>query len=265
MRILTVKSNVTNMESRMRVLASVCKASVVLLSVVTAVAGNAVFHMAPLFSDNMVLQQHSEVPIWGNGFPGSIIKVSASWGDKASTQVRADGSWSMMIGTPLAGGPFTIEVAHDGVFTSLKNVMVGEVWLCSGQSNMEMPMRGWPPSDTVINAAGEIAGPARPDIRFFTVTRACSPVAEERCEGTWVECTPSTVPEFSATAYFFGKKLYEDLHVPIGLIHSSWGGTPIESWMSAEYLSRVSYYDTTLQKLREAVGKMALMEEWLAR
>ena len=109
------------------------------------------FRLAPLFGDNMVLQQKREVPVWGEGTPGTRITLKASWKKEASTLVRPDGSWSLAVATPRAGGPYGIAVGHDDSTTVIKNVLIGEVWLCSGQSNMEMPLEGWPP-DSVLNA-----------------------------------------------------------------------------------------------------------------
>jgi sialate O-acetylesterase len=246
----------------MRVLLIVL-AHVLLIS--NAISEEFIFRMAPLFTDNMVIQQQSEVPFWGRGVPGSAVSLRASWGDHASTLVGADGLWMLMLGTPAAGGPYTIEVGHDGAVTTLKNVLAGEVWLCSGQSNMEMPMQGWPPADTVMHSAGEIKNSTIPEIRLYTVQRTFSPAPEFSCAGSWVECSPATTPGFSATAYFFGKALHQALKVPIGLIHTSWGGTPVESWMSAGYLSRVGRFDTTLQKIRETATKMSILQDWLGQ
>jgi sialate O-acetylesterase len=168
--------------------------------------------------------------------------------------------------TPAAGGPARIEIRHDHTTFFLSNVLIGEVWLCSGQSNMEMPLEGWPPNDTIANASQEISNSLLyPTLRVFTVKRAFSPVSESLCEGAWADCSPATAPGFSATAYFFGKALQQALKVPVGLIHSSWGGTPVESWMSADTLARFPGYDTVVQKIRLSVDSLRSLQRWLAR
>ena len=109
------------------------------------------FRLAPLFADNMVLQQKREVPVWGEGTPGTRVVLKASWKKEASALVRPDGSWSLTLMTPRAGGPYEMTVAHDDSATVIKNVLIGEVWLCSGQSNMEMPLEGWP-GDSILSS-----------------------------------------------------------------------------------------------------------------
>ena len=180
-----------------------------------------------VFSDNMVLQQKSEVPIWGEGTPNQRIEVKASWGASANAYVTKDSLWITKIKTPKAGGPYNVTVKSGNTVIQYKNVLIGEVWLCSGQSNMEMPLEGWPPYAMVKNSAEEIKNANYPEIRLFTVEKAVSNKPEFDCTGKWVKCDSSSAAGFSATAYFFGRKLYKELKIPIGLIHSSWGGTPI--------------------------------------
>ena len=224
------------------------------------------FRLAPLFTDHMVLQQESNVPIWGWGTPGDTIGVRASWGEGAMAFVGKDSLWMLTLKTPSAGGPARVEFRHDHTVLYLNNVLMGEVWLCSGQSNMEMPLEGWPPTDTIAGSAQEISNSLfLPTIRVFTVKRAFSPVPESVCEGAWVEAMPTTSPGFSATAYFFGKALQQALKVPVGLIHSSWGGTPVESWMSADRLSGIAGYDTVIQKIHQSVDSLRMLKEWLGR
>jgi sialate O-acetylesterase len=220
------------------------------------------FRLAPLFTDNMVLQQQSYVPFWGTGTPGSRISVHASWKQEAGTMVGSDGRWSLTIPTPRAGGPFEITVRHDDTTEVLRNVLSGEVWLCSGQSNMEMPLEGWS-TDTVLNSADEIASAAYPRIRLFTVKRAYAAVPQSECAGTWVECTPRSARAFSAAGYFFGRMLHKTLNVPVGLIHASWGGTAVESWMSGEYLSQLPQYDSLLQKISITADSLKVLQAWL--
>jgi sialate O-acetylesterase len=220
--------------------------------------------MAPLFTDSMVVQQRSTVPVWGKGTPGARVVIHASWKTDASTAVTPDGNWSTAIATPRAGGPYTIRVQTDDSTLTLMNVLVGEVWLCSGQSNMEMPLQGWPP-DTILSSQDAIDHSTYPSIRLFTVKHAYSTVPEEACAGRWTGCSPGTTPLFSAAAYFFGRNLSEALKVPIGLIHASWGGTKVEAWMGSGTLARVAQYDSVLQKIRITEDSMKVLESWLER
>ena len=220
--------------------------------------------MPSIFSDNMVLQQKSFVPIWGKAKPNSKVKIETTWKQSAQTKVNDDGSWNVKIKTPKAGGPYEIKIVFDDSSIVYKNVLIGEVWLCSGQSNMEMPLEGWPPRDTIYGSAQEIKNAENPKIRFFTVTRAISNKPEFNCEGTWVESNPETAARFSATAYFFGKKLYNELKVPIGLIHSSWGGTPIEAWTGGKYISQIEDYKKIVEQLDKSKDEISKLKEWLS-
>jgi len=230
---------------------------------VSAISQQRVFSVAPLIADSMVLQQQSNVPLWGRGTPGTEVRLHTTWRATAATSVNPDSTWTLKLRTPKAGGPYELAIRHDGTTLTIKSVLVGEVWLCSGQSNMEMPLAGWPPRDTILCAAEEIKHSSFPAIRLFNVRHAFSVIPEFSCDGSWVECSPRSSRDFSATAYFFGKKLYETLHVPIGLIQSTWGGTPAESWISAQFLSRISDYDTTLQKLRGSADGWRRILSWL--
>ena len=222
-------------------------------------------HIASLFTDNMVLQQQRTVPVWGTGTPGAVVSLRASWGKAAVAKVDSAGAWQAGIATPKAGGPFTLEVVIGDSLIALRNVMVGEVWLCSGQSNMEMPLQGWPPNTFIDSAASEIRNATTGDIRLFTVPRAASIIPLADCEGRWAECSPATVSGFSATAYFFGRSLYQKLHVPIGLIHSSWGGTPAEAWTGMDTLAHFVEFDTTLSKIVATRDSLGVFDHWLSQ
>ncbi len=230
----------------------------------TALSGGSSFRMAPLFTDSMIVQQRSTVPLWGKGTPGARVVIHASWKADASATVTPEGHWSTAIATPRAGGPYEIHVHTDDSTLTLKNVLAGEVWLCSGQSNMEMPLQGWPP-DTILSSQDEIDHSSYPSIRLFTVKRAFSTVPEEACAGRWTGCSPGTTPLFSATAYFFGRDLSHVLNVPIGLILASWGGTKVEPWMSSGTLAHVAQYDSALQKIRLTEDSMKVLKSWLER
>lgn len=183
-----------------------------------------------VFADNMVLQQKSEVPVWGWGNAGSTVQIIGSWlpQDTVKAVVASDGKWKATLKTTQAGGPYTLQILGGNKVT-FNQVMLGEVWLCSGQSNME-----WTPSKGLLNKDEEVRNANYPNIRFFTVNKRGADYPQEDCEGQWVQCTPQTMNESSAVAYFFGRRLYETLNVPVGLIISSWGGTPAEVWTPKE-------------------------------
>jgi sialate O-acetylesterase len=205
-------------------------------------AARADVKLHPLFSDGMVLQQGVRCPVWGTADPDEEVSVSLQ-GDPPlearRTSAGKDGKWQLELPRPAAGGPFTLTVKGKNTLT-LKDVYVGEVWVCSGQSNMEWPVNlSANPKETVEHSAN-------PKIRLFTVEHRVSdkPVTDlivnaknpSRVTGQWVECGPKTVGSFSAVAYFFGRDLHKALGVPVGLIHSSWGGTVAEAWTTRSAL-----------------------------
>jgi sialate O-acetylesterase len=222
-----------------------------------------ILEIPSIISDNMVLQQRSNVPLWGKAKPHSKIIVNASWGASSKAVVNNDSLWQLKLRTPKAGGPYKIKIQIGDSTIVYKNVLIGEVWLSSGQSNMEMPLQGWPPNDTISNSAQEIKNAQNPNLRFFTVTRAYSEKPNFNSTGEWTESNPGTAANFSATAFFFGKKLYNELKIPIGLIHSSWGGTPVEAWISKKYLTPLDEYKETLNKLDTCAPLIAKLNYWL--
>ena len=192
------------------------------------------------FTDNMVLQQQSKVTFYGTAAKNKTVTVKVGWNGKQvyRTLSDADGKWSVEIATPQAGGPYDIRFS-DGDRLDLKNVLVGEVWLCSGQSNMEMPVAGW---GKVMNYEQEIKEANYPSIRLFQVKKATALSPKEDLESTmggWQACTSAMVPEFSSLAYFYARQLWQNLNVPIGVIDCTWGGTPAEAWTSLQSVSRV--------------------------
>jgi len=217
-----------------------------------------------LIGDNMLMQQNTDVKIWGKAAPGYKIAVSASWNAEGKAKAGEDGRWSVAIRTPGAGGPYTISISGRDTSLTINNVLIGEVWFCSGQSNMEMPLAGWPPVDTVMHSAAAIANASIPEIRLFNVQRKVSGEPLEECIGRWEVCTPASVSPFSATAYFFGKKLYDELGIPVGLIESAWGGTPAEAWMSADVLESAGEFVQELTAIRESGPIMEEYQSWLS-
>lgn len=185
-----------------------------------------------IFSDNMVLQRNSAVRFYGWAKTGEDVLVSAGWlSQPLKATADPQGTWLIVINTPGAGGPYDISIkGHNEIL--IKNVMIGEVWLCSGQSNME-----WKPSSGITGKDAEIAAAKFPGIRFFSVNHSTSLYPQDHVSGRWVECTPETMADFSAIGYFFGRKLHTELGMPVGIINSSWGGTPAEAWMPEKVIS----------------------------
>ncbi len=184
-----------------------------------------------IFSDNMVLQQQTNAAIWGTASANSTVTVKTSWNKRSySTRAGADGRWKLNVSTPGAGGPYTVVVSQGKTIT-LRNVMIGEVWVCSGQSNMEMPMKGF--FNQPITGSNEfLATSTNNNIRLITVPRLTSLTPMDDFTGSWQLCNPESASQFSATAYFFGLMLNRALNVPVGLICTAWGGTRIEPWIS---------------------------------
>jgi sialate O-acetylesterase len=189
-----------------------------------------------IFTNNMVLQQQSECAIWGWSEKEKNITVQTSWnGKKYATKADAIGKWKIMIATPSAGGPYQITIS-DGKPVNLNNVLIGEVWVCSGQSNMEMPVKGFK-GQPVIGSNEAILHSKNNNIRLYTVPRSSVTERQENSKPSeWKEAGPESVANFSATGYFFGRLLNEMLDVPIGLINVSYSGSFAEAWMSPDAL-----------------------------
>ncbi|MDR1338962.1 MAG: sialate O-acetylesterase [Prevotellaceae bacterium] len=192
-----------------------------------------------IFGDNMVLQQQSQVAVWGWAKANSSVTVTCSWNRKSySAKSDGNGYWKLKVHTPEASyTPYTLTVS-DGKPVSLKNVLIGEVWLCSGQSNMEMPMKGFY-LQPIEGGPEAIAHSYNFGIRCFTVQKTSKAAPQDDCSGTWEVASAQTVPNFTATGYFFGRMLNQSLNVPVGLIHTSWGGSRIEAWMTPESLKDI--------------------------
>lgn len=199
---------------------------------------------ARIFGSNMVLQQNAMIPVWGWADPGEKVTVVLDK-DKATAKAGKDGKWMVKLNPLQAGGPYVMTVKGKNTIT-FNNVLIGEVWVCSGQSNMEFKVsQGY-------HAEQEAASANYPKIRFFTVAKKIgyAPL-KDLDQGEWVECSPETAPDFSAVGYFFGRELYKNLDVPVGLIHSSWGGTNIESWTSAAAMDKIDDFSQPMAEERK--------------
>jgi len=208
--------------------------------------------LASVLGENMVLQQGMKVPIWGTADPGEQVSVSVC-GKEATATAGADGKWRADLPSLEAGGPFEMAVKGKNAI-ALKNVLVGEVWVCSGQSNMGMSVRG------CADAQEETAQANFPQIRLFKVKNVTSDKPLDSTEGQWAECSPQTVGGFSGVGYFFGRQLHQELKVPVGLINTSWGGTPAEAWTSLPSLKAVAELKPILDRWDDILAKEPELE-----
>lgn len=187
------------------------------------------------FSNGMVLQQQTEVGIWGTDKPGTVVRIVASWNKAGEVKADQYGKWKLKIATPKAGGPYNLSITGTSK-VSLNDVLIGEVWFCSGQSNMEMPLKGR--VNQPVEGSNElILNSEESNIRMFTVTKNSSKTLLNDVEGKWLHANPEHAGDFSAVAYLYGKKLQGILKVPVGLIVSSWGGSAIEAWMDDQTIA----------------------------
>lgn len=188
-----------------------------------------------IFASGMVMQQQTDANLWGEAKADATVKIATSWNKKTvSVKAGNDGKWAAKIQTPAAGGPYSITF-NDGEKTVIDNILVGELWICSGQSNMEMPMKGFK-NQPVENAVEDILHSGDSKMRLFTVKRTSLYQPATDVVGEWKEASPEAVRNFSATAYYFGRELRRMLNVPVGLIVTSWGGSSCEAWMNRDWL-----------------------------
>jgi sialate O-acetylesterase len=196
-----------------------------------------------IVGDHMVLQRDAKVRLWGWADAGEALRVRIA-GQTLATTADAAGRWQVQLAPMPAGGPHTLEISGKNTLR-FADILVGEVWVASGQSNMEFPV------SRAADAVAETAAARFPRMRLFTVAKATSPTPLDNMRGEWTECSPETVGDFSAVAYFFGRELNRALDVPVGLIHSSWGGTPAEAWTSRGALSA----EASLKPMIEALDR----------
>ncbi|MEP6747148.1 MAG: sialate O-acetylesterase [Bacteroidota bacterium] len=208
---------------------------------------DAQLRLPSIISSGMVLQQNDSATLWGWASPGEKVFVTTSWNNQLDSTITSNGArWKLQVKTPAAGGPFTINiVAHNSI--KLQNVMIGEVWVCSGQSNME-----WSYNNGEKDTRTEIATCATNNIHFFQVPKTTADAPQDDVKAEWVACDSNTLKSFSSVGYFFGKKLQQQLNVPIGLINTSWGGTPAEVWTPAQLVEKDAQLKAAAAKLTPA-------------
>ncbi|KIC93055.1 9-O-acetylesterase [Flavihumibacter solisilvae] len=203
-----------------------------------------------IFTDNMILQRNNPVTIWGLAGKNETLTLVFN-GQRVQVKANGTGQWEAVLKPMTHGGPFEMRISTKKEIITLKNILIGDVWLCSGQSNMEWILKN------TRNAEQEIAAANHAGIRMFTVARAMAmQPQQDLAGGEWMECNPGNASKFSAVAYFFARKLNEDLGVPIGLINSSWGGTNIQAWTSWDVMgSKAEYKEVDFSKIEQSFAE----------
>ena len=232
-----------------------------MLLIALSIPVGAALKVPAVIGSNMVLQQQTDVQFWGWSDAGKEVTIKSSWDNHhASVITDVDGNWRVKIQTPSAGGPYQIGIYSGSDTIRLENVLIGEVWFCSGQSNMEYPLGKTPKywHAGVVNYEEEVAKANYPNIRLFTVKQRTSEVVLDTLQGNWNECNSANVNDFSAVAYYYGRMLNQKLNVPVGLIHASWGGTPAESWTRKEVLTSDTAFRSILEKEAKAIADYPL-------
>jgi len=217
----------------------------------------------PLFSNHMVLQQKQNVAVWGMYIPKQKVLVKGSWGEESSTITDLNGNWKLTIPTPSAGGPFEINIITKDTNMLLEDVMIGEVWLASGQSNMEMDFNYC--CNSTDYSEIEISNADYPQVRMLNVSKQLSTSPANDFDGIWEKAIKKNITKFSAAGYFFAKRLHNELNVPIGIIHASWGGTDIEAWTSREKLSSLSFLDKKMKPYDKLVEDSSKSKKWFSQ
>jgi len=228
----------------------------ILLAIVLCICfstANATVRLPSIISDNLVLQQKTAVNIWGIASPGEKVSVKPSWNSKPTTTIASkEGKWKTKIITPAALRNQSITIQGKNTLV-IRNVLIGEVWLCTGQSNMEFPVakdKGW--RTGILHQEDEMKDADYPEIRLFIVEHQLSPDNEkDSCNGKWLVCNKENLTKFSAVGFVFGRKLFQELKVPIGLIQSTWGGTHAESWTKMEVMKNNPLYADVLVDFRK--------------
>lgn len=229
------------------------KTIVLILSVFFSVfSANAQITLSPVLGNNMVMQRNAEVKIWGKTNPNTTLKITTGW-NKAMATATSDknGDWLVKVKTTEAGGPYIISIASGKDKIQLTNILLGEVWLCSGQSNMEMPVLGYG-YQPVIGSGDALLEADNQNLRLFTVKKAPAATPQDLCNGKWEVANAESVGKFSAVGYYYARLLQQKLKIPVGIICSSVGGTPIEAWMS---LKTLGVFPEQFEKYKKAAAE----------
>ena len=224
---LDVQNYIKNMHPRLFIfLVMICSNMIV----------NAQTHVASFFSDGMILQQQKSINIWGIDSAGTKIHVVSSWGETSQATTSTNGKWKLQLTTPTAGGPHAITIKGSSIVT-INDVLIGEVWVCSGQSNMQIPLSGGLDGNFIEGGLDAIVNSKNDRIRFFTVKQNTSLKPLDNVKGRWEKAAPSTSGSFSAVGYFFAQQLEKVLDVPIGIVVTAWGSSTAEAWSDDKTLN----------------------------
>ena len=224
---LDVQNYIKNMHPRLFVF---------LLMICSNMIANAQTHVASFFSDGMILQQKKSINIWGIDSAGTKIHVVSSWGETSQATTSTNGKWKLQLTTPTAGGPHAITIKGSSIVT-INDVLIGEVWVCSGQSNMQIPLSGGLDGNFIEGGLDAIVNSKNDRIRFFTVKQNSSLKPLDNVKGRWEKAAPSTSGSFSAVGYFFAQQLEKVLDVPIGIVVTAWGSSTAEAWSDDKTLN----------------------------
>lgn len=197
---------------------------------------NAQTNVSSFFSDGMILQQQKSINFWGIDSAGTKIHVESSWGETSQTTTSTNGKWKLQLTTPTAGGPYNITIKGSSTVT-INDVLIGEVWVCSGQSNMQIPLGGGLDGNFIEGGLDAIVNSKNDRIRFFTVKQNTSVKPLDNVKGRWEKAAPSTSGSFSAVGYFFAQQLEKVLDVPIGIVVTAWGASSVEAWTDSSTLN----------------------------
>ena len=211
------------------------KALLFLLLIYSSLVTTAQTRVGTVFGDGMVLQQQKDVYLWGKDNIGAKIYVVSSWGETSQTTTSTNGKWKLQLTTPTAGGPHTITIKGSSTVT-IDDVLIGEVWVCAGQSNMQIPLRGGLDGNFIEGGLDAIVKKKNDRIRFFTVKQNTSLKPLDNVKGSWEKAAPSTAGSFSAVGYFFAQQLEKVLDIPIGIVVAAWGSSTAEAWSDVKTL-----------------------------
>lgn len=234
---------------------------IVFAALMIAVSASAEIRLPGIFSNGMVMQRNTKVNLWGWAKANANVQITASWTkEKVKAKADSQGKWKTTITTTEAGGPYTMTFSDgDKGKKTLTNILLGEVWVCGGQSNMEMPVCGFCYQPVEDSEKAALEAMRYPNIRMFTVPRKVAETPQEDCDTCWQLSTPYTVNTFSAMAYFFGKQIHLALGVPVGVVTSNWGGTVVEAWMNQDALNQVPDRNVEMESKRTGPNKSTVL------
>ena len=216
-----------------------------------------------LFSDGMVLQRDTNAYLWGKGVPGKSVSIYSSWGKEGNSVADLQGNWEILIPTTKTPGPHSLLITDRSDSIKISDILFGEVWVAAGQSNMEMDFNYC--CNSTDNAEIELANANHPMIRMFNVNKHLSFEPTRHIEGSWKKAVGDNINTFSSVAYFFAKRLKKELDSPIGIIHSSWGGSRLEAWTSEKVLGMVGQYENELNKLSQIKEESRIVNDWYSK